>query len=75
MPFQRSANGARANESPGVVEKPPAPVHAVAALHETPVNVANVVPAGLGGVLSAQLAPFQTSVSSLSAWNAPLVLE
>ena len=58
-----------------MVEKPPAAVQAVAALHDTPVKIANVVPVGFGGVLSVQLVPFQTSVSSLFAWNAPVALE
>jgi hypothetical protein len=69
-PFQRSASGARAKLSPAAVEKPPAAVQEVVALHDTPVNVANVVPAGLGGVgLIIQLVPFQCWANSVSAWN------
>jgi hypothetical protein len=73
LPFQRSAKGALGNPAPVVVAKPPAAVQAVAALHDTPVKVANVAPAGLGVVLIVQVVPFHCSANGLSAENAPVV--
>ena len=58
-----------------VVEKPPTAVHAVFALHDTPSNLAAVVPAGLGVVWTVQVAPFHRSASVLLGEKALGVVE
>jgi hypothetical protein len=75
FPFQRSARGALGNWAPALVANPPAAVQAVAAVQETPVKFAYVVPVGVRGVNARQLAPFHCSANTLSDRNAPVAVE
>src|SRR5205807_1475484 len=72
LPFQRSARVLSGKLF--VVEYPPTAVHAVAALHDTPVSDALTVPVGSGVVWTVQLVPFQRSATTLSGAKVELAV-